>query len=127
MGLFVACYILLHTRVQVCAKCQVEKAAEEFNSNKVRPDGLCSYCKVCNAAAAAEWRRKRAKVTEPTVSHKVGCLSLPFSAVIRVLVSDESPGSAGGGRSFVPRLEIFHSLYYVTQTDYHAARSENRH
>ena len=58
--------------MQVCTKCQVEKAAEEFNRNKVRPDGLCSYCKVCNAAAAAERRRSRAPVTEPTVSHKVG-------------------------------------------------------
>ena len=57
--------------LQVCTKCQVEKAAEEFNRNKVRPDGLCSYCKVCNAAAAAERRRSRAPVTEPTVSHKV--------------------------------------------------------
>ena len=61
---------------QVCTKCQVEKAAEEFNRNKVRPDGLCSYCKVCNAAAAAERRRSRAPVTEPTVSHKV-CPSIP--------------------------------------------------
>ena len=57
--------------LQVCTKCQIEKAAEEFNRNKVRPDGLCSYCKVCNAAAAAERRRSRAPVTEPTVSHKV--------------------------------------------------------
>ncbi len=73
---------------QVCTKCQVEKAAEEFNRNKVRPDGLCSYCKVCNAAAAAERRRSRAPVTEPTVSHKVGCVALPqqCSAVVRVLV-----------------------------------------
>ncbi len=62
----------------MCTKCQVEKSAEEFNRNKVRPDGLCSYCKVCNAAAAAERRRSRAPVTEPTVSHKV---THPLSAL----------------------------------------------
>jgi hypothetical protein len=57
--------------VQVCVRCGKEKPAAAFNRNKVRPDGLCSYCKVCNAAAAAERRKTRQPVLEPTVSHKV--------------------------------------------------------
>ena len=56
---------------QVCVRCGKEKPAAAFNRNKVRPDGLCSYCKVCNAAAAAERRKTRQPVLEPTVSHKV--------------------------------------------------------
>lgn len=57
---------------QVCVRCTREKAASAFNRNKVRPDGLCSYCKVCNAAAAAERRKTRKPVLQPTVTHKVG-------------------------------------------------------
>lgn len=56
---------------QVCVRCGKEKTAAAFNRNKVRPDGLCSYCKVCNAAAAAERRKTRKPVLQPTVTHKV--------------------------------------------------------
>lgn len=56
---------------QVCVRCSKEKTAVAFNRNKVRPDGLCSYCKVCNAAAAAERRKTRKPVLQPTVTHKV--------------------------------------------------------
>lgn len=38
---------------------------------QVAPDGLCSYCKPCNAAAAAERRAKRPPVVAPTVQSKV--------------------------------------------------------
>lgn len=57
--------------MKVCVRCGKEKPAAAFNRNKVRPDGLCSYCKVCNAAAAAERRKTRQPVLEPTVTHKV--------------------------------------------------------
>eukprot|EP00208_Stichococcus_sp_RCC1054_P006000 CAMPEP_0206147570 /NCGR_PEP_ID=MMETSP1473-20131121/33813_1 /ASSEMBLY_ACC=CAM_ASM_001109 /TAXON_ID=1461547 /ORGANISM="Stichococcus sp, Strain RCC1054" /LENGTH=229 /DNA_ID=CAMNT_0053544543 /DNA_START=150 /DNA_END=836 /DNA_ORIENTATION=+ len=56
---------------KVCVRCGKEKSAAAFNRNKVRPDGLCSYCKVCNAAAAAERRKTRKPVLQPTVTHKV--------------------------------------------------------
>lgn len=56
---------------KVCVRCGKEKPAAAFNRNKVRPDGLCSYCKLCNAAAAAERRKTRKPVLQPTVTHKV--------------------------------------------------------
>ena len=55
---------------KTCSRCGLRKGAAEFNNNKVSPDGLCSYCKPCNAAAAAERRKRRVPVPEPTVVHK---------------------------------------------------------
>lgn len=51
---------------------------------QVAPDGLCSYCKPCNAAAAAERRAKRFPVVAPTVASKV------CSHCQQVRCSDES-------------------------------------
>lgn len=56
---------------KACSRCCNTKPAGEFNANKVAPDGLCSYCKPCNAAAAAERRARRPAVVAPTVSVKV--------------------------------------------------------
>ncbi len=55
---------------KTCSRCNLRKGAAEFNNNKVSPDGLCSYCKPCNAAAAAERRKRRVPVPEPTVVDK---------------------------------------------------------
>ncbi len=55
---------------KTCSRCGLRKGAAEFNYNKVSPDGLCSYCKPCNAAAAAERRKRRVPVPEPTVVDK---------------------------------------------------------
>lgn len=62
------CFAVAH---KVCSRCAERKPAAQFNNNKVSPDGLCSYCKPCNAAAAAQRRRQRAPVTSPTVATKV--------------------------------------------------------
>lgn len=56
------------------------------------PDGLCSYCKPCNAAAAAERRKRRVPVPEPTVvdktcSHCKEVRAAPMIAVLPVQVS----------------------------------------
>jgi hypothetical protein len=42
-----------------------------LSSPQVAPDGLCSYCKPCNAAAAAERRAKRPAHGSPTIAAKV--------------------------------------------------------
>ena len=55
---------------KTCSRCGQRKGAAEFNNNKVSPDGLCSYCKPCNAAAAAERRKRRVPVPAPTVVDK---------------------------------------------------------
>ena len=55
---------------KACSRCGERKLAAEFNKNKVSPDGLCSYCKPCNAAAAADRRKRRVPVPLPTVATK---------------------------------------------------------
>ena len=44
---------------------------QNLASSQVAPDGLCSYCKPCNAAAAAERRAKRPAAGSPTIAAKV--------------------------------------------------------
>lgn len=56
---------------KVCSKCTLRKNLDEFSRNKARKDGICVYCKLCNAAATAERRQLHVPVTVPTVSHKV--------------------------------------------------------
>lgn len=58
----------------MCSKCSLRREIDGFSRNKARPDGMCIYCKPCNAAAAAERRRNQVPVTDPTVTHKVGSL-----------------------------------------------------
>jgi hypothetical protein len=39
-----------------CAKCQAEKASEQFRKANAAKDGLSSYCKECHAAYNRGWR-----------------------------------------------------------------------
>ena len=56
---------------QTCGKCQLRKGLDSFSPNRARLDGMCTYCKPCNALASKERRRLLVPVTEPTVTHKV--------------------------------------------------------
>lgn len=38
---------------KTCARCRIEKHVSEFSKDKQKRDGLCSACKVCDAAASA--------------------------------------------------------------------------
>lgn len=60
-----------HDALKACSKCNLQKHVACFSRNRARPDGLCMYCKPCNAASAAERRRVRVPVNDPTVTHKV--------------------------------------------------------
>lgn len=40
-----------------CARCNVRKAADQFNKDASRPDGLQGYCRPCHRAASKEWRQ----------------------------------------------------------------------
>lgn len=48
------------TSTKVCSACKVEKFVEEFGSDKMKKDGLRSYCKECDRRLARE-RGARAK------------------------------------------------------------------
>lgn len=40
---------------KVCSACAVAKSPAEFNKDKSKRDGLCSRCRECNKARAAQW------------------------------------------------------------------------
>ena len=45
--------------VKRCARCGLEKSRHEFSAHrKNTTDGLCSYCKSCNAISVSEWKAK---------------------------------------------------------------------
>lgn len=40
---------------KVCSACAVAKSPDDFNKDKSKRDGLCSTCRECNKARAAQW------------------------------------------------------------------------
>jgi len=57
--------------MQICRRCQEDKAASEFPRNKEALDGIDCYCKSCHQRATADRVAKRGLVQQPTVAHKV--------------------------------------------------------
>jgi hypothetical protein len=56
---------LILSGVKQCRKCRLIKPADEFPKRRSASDGLHSWCKVCMADAAADWReRNPEKVAE---------------------------------------------------------------
>lgn len=48
-----------------CSKCKIEKELSDFNKNKVRKDGLQSYCKGCKKEYKGQWyKANKEKITE---------------------------------------------------------------
>ncbi len=41
--------------VKACRRCGVSKPYAEFSANASKPDGLQSYCVICNRRAVADW------------------------------------------------------------------------
>ena len=64
--------------------------------SQVAPDGLCSYCKPCNAAAAAERRAKRPAAGSPTIAAKVcsHCQQVLPSRASRRMLPEKSVAAA---------------------------------
>ncbi len=45
---------------KLCPNCDVEKSHENFNKDKSKRDGFCSWCRECSSTRASEWRKKNA-------------------------------------------------------------------
>lgn len=44
-------------RMKTCLRCETEKDFVAFGSNKRNPDGLSTYCKICNASYQNDYNR----------------------------------------------------------------------
>ena len=55
---------------------QTRKAVSEFYRSKANADGYDGRCKSCDAVQCSERRKKKPRIENPTVSHKV--LGIPI-------------------------------------------------
>jgi len=46
---------------KTCTKCKEEKTLSEFNKNKLRPDGLHSWCNDCKSEYNSEYNKRLIK------------------------------------------------------------------
>ena len=59
-----------------CPKCKQLKSYSEFNKDKYRPDGLKTYCKLCDREYSANWsKNNRDKANAKYTRHRVAKLN----------------------------------------------------
>ncbi len=53
-------------KTKICGHCNRERPLTEFSPRRVAPDGLTSWCKACNRAAARRWYARKKAATVAT-------------------------------------------------------------
>ncbi len=72
--------VVVETEQKQCRKCKQRKARSEFHKNASSSDGLASWCKVCKAKAAQEYRQRCASVRRTSRQPSI-CADAPMCAL----------------------------------------------
>lgn len=84
-------------RYKRCPTCGATKPDGEFGKNKATTDGLCAYCKACQAARAKAWRESHPDAQKAIKARYAARLAEPATKLDQVAAADGVVSAVGTG------------------------------